>query len=103
MMKQLQQMNEEINAFYENWQAFYQGVENPDQMELPLDDYAIPDEETDVQSISFESLQKHCAEKARAGYSEGIRSLIESYGKNKLSEISPEDYANLWKQVDALC
>ena len=101
-MNQLQQLNNDFQDFVESWNSFYQAAihENPDQM--TLDDYAIPDEDPNPQPVSFEAIQKHLAEKARQGFSEQIRDLIQSYGVNKLSEIKPEDYPKLWKQVDDL-
>ena len=100
MMKQLQLMNDEVQSFYESWQHFYDQVANSNPDQMSLDDYAIPDEDPSPQPVSLEATQKHLAEKARQGFSEQIRNLIQSYGVNKLSEIKPEDYTKLWKQVD---
>lgn len=102
MMKQLQLMNDEVQSFYESWQHFYEQVANHNPNQISLDDYVIPDENPNPQPVSFEAIQKHLAEKARQGFSENIRELIQSYGVKKLSEIKPEDYTTLWKQVDDL-
>lgn len=102
MMKQLQQLNDDLRNFMEGWDSYYQEAvyENPDQ--LTLDDYAIPDEESNPQPVSFVAIQKHLTSKAREGYSDQIRELIQSYGVDKLSAIRPEDYPKLWQEVDQL-
>lgn len=101
-MNQLQQLNNDFQDFVESWNSFYQAAihENPDQM--TLDDYAIPDEEVNPKPVSFEAIQKHLATKAREGYSDEIRTLIQSYGVDKLSAIQPDDYPKLWQEVDQL-
>lgn len=102
-MKQLQEFNESFQKVYEEWQAIYRDFngESHDQLAL-LDDYAIPDELKNPQPVSLEALQKHCIDKSRHGFSEQIRQLILSYGVDKLSEVNPENFPNLWKQVEEL-
>lgn len=67
-----------------------------------LDDYAISDENSNPQPVSFDAIQKHLANKARAGYSDQIRELIQSCGADKLSDVNPRDLPDLWKKVDEL-
>lgn len=75
---------------------------NSDQMELELDDYAIPDEKHNPQPVSFEALQKHCAQKSREDHTDAIRQIIHSYKAEKLSDIDEQYYSNIWMEVDRL-
>lgn len=63
-----------------------------------------PDEEneTEEQPVSFEAIQVFLAEKSRQGYTNEIRSLIKQFGSNKLSELEPKVYPELWKAVEEL-
>lgn len=54
------------------------------------------------QPVSFEAIQKFLAEKSREGFTKEIRQLIQSFGHNKLSELDPSVYPELWKAVEGL-
>lgn len=54
------------------------------------------------QPVSFEAIQKFLAEKSREGHTTAIRHLIQSFGHNKLSELDPSVYPELWKAVEGL-
>lgn len=100
-MKQLFEIRNDLAEMLEDLNQLLAQEDNFDQMSL-LDDYAIPDENLNPQPVSFEAIQKHLADKARAGYSDQIRELIQSCGVEKLSDVNPRDLPDLWKKVDAL-
>ncbi|MGX7092413.1 hypothetical protein [Hutsoniella sourekii] len=100
-MKQLLEIRNGLAQTLDDLNSLLGQKENPDQMSL-LDDYAIPDEGPTPKLISFDAIQKHLADKARAGYSDQIRELIQSHGVDKLSDVNPEKFPDLWKQVDAI-
>lgn len=100
-MKQLLEIRYDVENVLHNLNQLLAEEESPGQMNL-LDDYAIPDENSNPQPVSFDAIQKHLADKARAGFSDQIRVLIRSYGVDKLSDVNPNDFPELWKQVDAL-
>jgi len=54
------------------------------------------------QPLTLVDVRKVAAEKTRQGHTEAIRTLIESYGVNKLSEIDPSNYAALKLELEAL-
>lgn len=100
-MKQLLEIRDDFENALNNLNSLLAEEENPDQMSL-LDDYAIPDENSNPQPVSFDAIQKHLADKAREGYSDQIRELIQSCGVDKLSDVNPRDLPDLWKKVDDL-
>ena len=54
------------------------------------------------QPLTLVDVRKVAAEKTRQGHTEAIRTLIESYGVNKLSEVNPGDYVSLMQKLEAL-
>ena len=63
---------------------------------------ADPPPEEEKKPVTFEELRRILSEKTRAGYTEDIRVAIQSLGADKLSEIKPEDYEKLLKEVEAI-
>lgn len=100
-MKQLLEIRDDFENVLNNLNSLLAEEENLDQMSL-LDDYAIPDENSNPQPVSFDAIQKHLADKAREGCSDQIRELIQSWGADKLSDVNPRDLPDLWKKVDEL-
>lgn len=97
-MKQLLEIRNDFENALNSLNSLLVEGEKPDQMSL-LDDYAIPDEEPNLQPVSFDALQKHCAEKSRAGYADQVREVILSYKVDKLSAIDPKNYHDIWEKV----
>ncbi len=54
------------------------------------------------ETLTLESVRRVLAEKSRSGYTGEIKSLLEKYGANKLSEIEPEKYHDLLEEVKVL-
>ena len=52
--------------------------------------------------LTLEAVRAVLAEKSRAGYTAQIRSLLQKYGANKLSEIDPTRYGGLLADVEGL-
>ena len=51
---------------------------------------------------TLEKVRGVLADKSRNGHTDKIRELLEKYGGNKLSEISPDRYAELLKDAEGL-
>ena len=52
--------------------------------------------------ITLEVVRSVLAEKSRAGFTAEVRTLIEKYGANKLSEISPEHFADVLTDAEVI-
>ena len=52
--------------------------------------------------ISFTELRALCANKSRAGHTEAIKAMIQDTGANRLSEVEPNRYRELYQRVEAL-
>lgn len=52
--------------------------------------------------ITLEQVRAVLAEKARAGYTADVRTLLEKHGAAKLSEIDPGEYVALLAEVEVL-
>lgn len=67
--------------------AFFTTKEEPAEEEKP---------------ISFTELRALCANKSRAGHTEEIKAMIQDTGANRLSEVEPNRYRELYQRVEAL-
>ena len=76
----IQELAKEIRAFFTT-------KEEPAEEEKP---------------ISFTELRALCANKSRAGHTEEIKAMIQDTGANRLSEVEPNRYGELYKRVEAL-
>ena len=81
-------INEEANWLSE----MYSGDEPSNQVE------STPAEPV----LTLEAVRAVLADKSRAGYTAQIRSLLQKYGANKLSEIDPANYKALLADVEGL-
>ena len=52
--------------------------------------------------ISFTELRALCANKSIAGHTEEIKAMIQDTGANRLSEVEPNRYRELYQRVEAL-
>lgn len=52
--------------------------------------------------ISFTELRALCVNKSRAGHTEEIKAMIQDTGANRLSEVEPNRYRELYQRVEAL-
>lgn len=69
--------------------------------ELPKEEAAsadVPEEKT----YSFTDVRGALAAKSKEGFKEEVKKLIAKYGAEKLSDINPDDYAALMKDVEGL-
>lgn len=76
----IQELAKEIRAFFTT-------KEEPAEEEKP---------------ISFTELRALCANKSRAGHTEEIKAMLLDTGANRLSEVEPSRYRELYKRVEAL-
>ena len=54
------------------------------------------------QDIKLEDIRAILAEKSQAGKTKDIRSLLDSYGAEKLSDVKPEQYPKLLEEAKVL-
>lgn len=74
-------------------------VETPSPAETSLTEApAQPNEKP----LTLVDVRKVAAEKTRQGHTEAIRTLLETYGVSKLSEVDPSDYVLLKQELEAL-
>jgi len=65
---------------------------------------AEPAEETPVTepALTLEDVRAILAEKSRAGHTAEIRSLLQKYGADRLSQLDPSNYKALLAEVEVL-
>ena len=65
---------------------------------------AEPAEETPVTepALTLEEVRAILAEKSRAGHTTEIRSLLQKYGADRLSQLDPSNYKALLSEVEVL-
>lgn len=62
----------------------------------------LPPEEQPVRAYAFSDVRHAFLAKSHEGYTEQVKALISKYGAAKLSDIRPEDYANLMADLEAI-
>ena len=92
-MKMYLQVQEDAQNLADSLNELLSSMNNDDPVE---------EVEKEVYPVSFEAIQKFLAEKSRDGFTSEIRSLIQQFGSNKLSELDPKVYPDLWKAVEKL-
>lgn len=68
--------------------------------ELPKE--AAPADVPEEKTYSFTDVRGALAAKSKEGFKEEVKKLIAKYGAEKLSDINPDDYATLMKDVEGL-
>ena len=74
-------------------------VEAPKEVEVPKK-VGTPKEE--VQKVTKADVQKICKEKIKAGKTDEVKKIIESYGAKNISNIDEKDYASVVAEVEVL-
>lgn len=74
-------------------------VETPKEVEVPKE-VGTPKEE--VQKVTKADVQKICKEKIKAGKTDEVKKIIESYGAKNISNIDEKDYASVVAEVEVL-
>ena len=72
-----------------------------DKKEPPADKAEETVEET-AKELTIEDVRKVLASLSVAGYGLAVKELIESFGADKLSEIPPEQFADLLKEAEKI-
>lgn len=71
--------------------------------QLLTEDSAAPVDPTPAEpEITFLDVRKVFVEKARAGHTDALKALLESYGADKLSSVEPSLYPALLYDVEAI-
>jgi hypothetical protein len=77
--------------------------DEPDEEEVKEDTVTAKDESTkteDKPEVTLEIVRAVLTEKKRSG--KDLKALFGKFGANKLSEVTPKDYAMLLKEAEAL-
>ena len=74
-------------------------VEAPKEVEVPKE-VGTPKEE--VQKVTKADVQKICKEKIKAGKTDEVKKIVESYGAKNISDLNEKDYACVVAEVEVL-
>lgn len=74
----------------------------PDKDEAPKAKKKEPEPVPEKKALKLEDVRAILTEKTRAGYTNGIKSLLKKHGGSKLSEVPPEEYEALLQEVEGL-
>ncbi len=89
----------EMSSLAESIKTYAEAIETGDEIQ-PIQAKEKPKKE--IKKVTLEQVRAVLAEKSRNGHTAVIRTLLEKYGANKLSEISPEKYADLLADAEVL-
>jgi CHASE3 domain sensor protein len=87
LLGEFEQAVNHVQELAKEIRAFFTTKEEPAEEEKP---------------ISFTELRALCANKSRAGHTEEIKAMIQDTGANRLSEVEPNRYRELYQRVEAL-
>ena len=87
LLDEFEQAVNHVQELAKEIRAFFTTKEEPAEEEKP---------------ISFTQLRALCANKSRAGHTEEIKAMIQDTGANRLSEVEPNRYRELYQRVEAL-
>ena len=59
-------------------------------------------EEAEKPKVTFEQVRAVLAKKSQMGYTSAVKNLVENYGVEKLSDIKPENYAEILEQAEMI-
>ena len=59
-------------------------------------------EEAEKPKVTFEQARAALAKKSQMGYTSAVKNLVENYGVEKLSDIKPENYAEILEQAEMI-
>ena len=87
LLGEFEQAVNHVQELAKEIRAFFTTKEEPAEEEKP---------------ISFTELRALCANKSRAGHTEEIKAMIQDTGANRLSEVEPNRYRELYQRVETL-
>lgn len=58
--------------------------------------------EPEVKKLTLEDVRKVLTEKSRAGKTADVKALLKKHNSNKLSEVNPDEYAELLKEAEVI-
>ena len=76
-------------------------AESKTEMEEPAPE-AEPVPEEKKPEITFQQVRAVLAQKSREGYTSAVKNIIEYFGAEKLSDIKPENYAEVLEQAEMI-
>lgn len=94
-MKLLKQVLEDLNNLNQSISELVNAVEFDEE-------YNYVDEDQKVIDITLEQVRGVLAEKSRDGFTKEVKSLIQSFGANRLSDVKESDYPSLLEKAREL-
>lgn len=91
-MKLLKQVLEDLNNLNQSMSELVNAVEFDE-------DHNHIDEDQKVIDIRLEQVRGVLAEKSRDGFTKEVKSLIQSFGANRLSDVKESDYPSLLEKA----
>ena len=59
-------------------------------------------EEAEKPKVTFKQVRAALAKKSQMGYTSAVKNLVENYGVERLSDIKPENYAEILEQAEMI-
>ena len=59
-------------------------------------------EEAEKPKVTFEQVRAALAKKSQMGYTSAVKNLVENYGVERLSDIKPENYAEILEKAEMI-
>lgn len=100
MAKAKMHEEEKFQKVLDNLKALSDSIYDLYQSGLEVKDEPAP--EPEKPKITLEQVRGILADKSRAGFTAEVRSIIESFGANRLSEIDAKDYEALLAKAEVL-
>lgn len=96
-LEELRRCGENLIAVSETLTEIFSGHNETANESITAETSAKPQKE-----ITFETVRAVLAEKSRDGYTAEVKSLINKYGADKLSDVNPEQYTALLADAEVI-
>jgi len=89
----------EMSSLAESIKTYAESIETGDEIQSTE---AKEKPKKEIEKVTLEQVRAVLAEKSRSGHASEVRELLLKNGANKLSDISPEKYADLLADAEVL-
>lgn len=96
-LEELRHCGEKLIAVSETLTEMFSGHSETVDTDITAETYTEPKTQ-----ITLETVRAVLAEKSRAGYTAEVKSLINKYGADKLSDVNPEQYTALLADAEVI-
>lgn len=102
VLDELAKCGESLIQISHDMKEIFSASEAPEPVKDETPKKKEPEPAPGKKALKLEDVRAILTEKTRAGYTNGIKSLLKKHGGSMLSEVPPEEYEALLQEVEVL-